>query len=106
MRELEQFERALINFSIAGRSLDTFVPWVQKTPNSMQLTAALSCHYLYQLHKQTLTLPANALPRHRSTLSILAWNDPKRSQALASIVERIIEAEELRTVFGGDARKV
>jgi hypothetical protein len=39
-------------------------------------------------------------------LSILAWNDPKRSQALASIVERIIEAEELRTVFGGDARKV
>jgi hypothetical protein len=106
MRYFEQFERALSNFSIAGRSLATFVPWVRKTPNSIQLTASLSCHYLNQLHKQTLTLSANALPRHRSTLSNLAWNDPKRSQALASIVERIIEAEELRTVFGGDARKV
>jgi hypothetical protein len=59
-----------------------------------------------KLHKQTLPLPANALPWHRSTLSIFAWDDPKRSQALASIVERIIEAEELRTVLGGDARKV
>jgi hypothetical protein len=58
------------------------------------------------LNKQTLTLPANALTWHRSTLSILAWNDPKRSQALASIVERFIEAKDLRPVFGGDARKV